>query len=97
MAQQLKNRKSGENVAIICSVIGLQKGLENKIEINWYRGNEKNYIERLQRFVLQLFKLNSSFATKSQCKFLENLLIFFFFLSANDLRKLFVQYILTAT
>lgn len=49
--QQLQNRKSGENVAIICSVIGLRND-HNQVNIKWYRRNQADIpIGRQERFV----------------------------------------------
>lgn len=55
-AQQLQNRKSGDNVAIICSVIGLQKGLDAQVDIKWFREEQQKPIVRLERFCISVFQ-----------------------------------------
>uniref|UniRef100_A0A915Q8C2 Ig-like domain-containing protein n=1 Tax=Setaria digitata TaxID=48799 RepID=A0A915Q8C2_9BILA len=55
-AQQLQNRKSDENIAIICSVIGLQKSQTTKVDINWYREEHGKPIERQERIAVSRVK-----------------------------------------
>ncbi|VDK29972.1 unnamed protein product [Gongylonema pulchrum] len=53
-AQQLQNRKSGENVAIICSVIGLQKSLDAEVDIKWFREEQEMPIIRFESLICAL-------------------------------------------
>ncbi|CAG9533448.1 unnamed protein product, partial [Cercopithifilaria johnstoni] len=56
-AQQLQNRKSDENIAIICSVIGLRKNQNvNNVDIKWYRENHKIPIDRQERIAVSRMK-----------------------------------------
>uniref|UniRef100_A0A1I8EMT3 Immunoglobulin I-set domain-containing protein n=1 Tax=Wuchereria bancrofti TaxID=6293 RepID=A0A1I8EMT3_WUCBA len=55
-AQQLQNRKSDENIAIICSVIGLQKDRNAKVDIKWYREGYEVPINRQERIAVSRMK-----------------------------------------
>lgn len=55
-AQQLQNRKSDENTAMICSVIGLQKDRNAKVDIKWYREGYEVPINRHERIAVSRMK-----------------------------------------
>ncbi|VDN01998.1 unnamed protein product [Thelazia callipaeda] len=55
-AQQLQHRKTNENIAVICSVVGLPKSQENDVDIKWYRENEPEAIVQLQRIAVSRVK-----------------------------------------
>ncbi|MCP9265506.1 Dual specificity mitogen-activated protein kinase kinase 4 [Dirofilaria immitis] len=55
-AQQLQNRKSDENIAIICSVIGLPNNRNTKVDIKWYRDQNDVPIDRQERIAVSRMK-----------------------------------------